>query len=289
MGPLVNKHAQIYWTCLKISFVFVWALVIIGMVLGASALCPYPTGICKLYTFSPLFTLPGKVVLLAALAFASFFYLREKYMITSTLVLALLSAIIITYEESNGLYQRATLLSMIWLAQSFAYIAYRYNKNFNLNLFRQQYVVQIICAGYMLAGISKLMQSGFEWPAQSAQLLPIHMMKGFAGDYYSFGNIAYLNKGMAVVGMLSEHYTAFKILLGMSMILELTCFMAIVKPGLRFVYGAALLLMHLGILYTMNILISPFAFPMVIFFMNPLFYIVIGFAKAKQLITKPLV
>lgn len=276
-----NKHPRLYWDCLKISYLFIWALSIIGILLFSSA-CPFPVGICKLYSFTPLFTIPGKVVTITVLSIASVMYVREKYMVFTTALLAVFTCIIISFQESNGIYQRAALLTVIWAAQSFAYLAHKYNNKFNLTFYRQQYVVQIIAASYTLAAVSKIYQSGLSWPKQGAEYLAIQIIKGFSFDYFSSGNINFIESGRYISAFALHHPNIIMGLLTTTLLLEFFCFIAIIKPSFRFVYGIGLLLMHVGIMYAMNIVILPIAVPMAIFFINPLFYLVLGVLRIKQ-------
>jgi hypothetical protein len=209
-------------------------------------------------------------------------YVLEKHMIFVTALLAILTCIIISFQESNGIYQRATLLTVIWAVQSFAYITYKFNNKFNLVFYRQQYPVQIIAAAYTLAAVSKLYQSGLSWPLQGAEFLPLQIIKGFSFDYFSWGEPHIMERGRYISTLMLDHPNSVKALLTTTMLLEFFCFIAIIKPSVRFIYGIGLLVMHIGILYAMNVLVLSIAAPMAIFFINPLFYISLAVLRIKQ-------
>ena len=91
------------------------------MIMDCGAICPYPVGICKLYTFSILFTPVGKIFLSALLIMAITSYLLEVKMISTLLVLFFISCVVMSFHESNGLFARATVYSVILGAQLLAY------------------------------------------------------------------------------------------------------------------------------------------------------------------------
>src|SRR5688572_10990064 len=106
------------WFCLKLSWIFV-SLPVTGIMAYEGSGCPFPTGVCKFYNFAPLFTPPGRPLLVATFVVLCLFYLFEIKMLFITFLLFLLSCIIVSHHESNGIFYRATILSTVWGAQFF--------------------------------------------------------------------------------------------------------------------------------------------------------------------------
>ena len=260
-----------YWLCLKLSVVFIWIPVILIMI-SQSVACPYPIGICKIINFSPLYTSIGKIFLYATLFVSCIFYLLEKRMVLTTLTLFVLSCIIISYHESNGFFFRATSLSAVLGAQFFAYALHYFKPNFDVNKYRVHFAVQIIAASYTLAAIAKLKATGLGW-ADEGGLFSIQVMKNYSYLYFDTGSLTFLEHGKEIARSFIAHKELVKILLTGALLLELFCFAAVINNKVRVVYGFALLAMHIGIDMAMGIGVGIISKPMVVFFINPLYYI----------------
>lgn len=267
-GKLTNE-AEIEWFCLKLSFIFV-SLPVTGIMAYEGSGCPFPTGICKLYSFEPLFTPIGKPILISAFVLLCVFYLIEKRMALTTFLLFLLSCIIISHHESNGIFFRATVLTTIWGAQCFAYLRLRLNPIFNVRHFRIHYAIQMIAATYTLAGIAKIRESGIDW-INAGSYFSIQVMKNYAYLYFDTGSEAILQHGKAIAYFLISHHGISQFFLAVALALEFFCFAATFNTKVRIVFGIGLLLMHIGIAFIMGIGISIIAKPMIVFFLNPLY------------------
>jgi hypothetical protein len=76
-----------YWNWAKISLGVFWFFAMFFKVVN-SGICSYPVGICKLYTFEPLFgNALGRYSLIGVMMIAVWFYIKERYMLWTTLVL----------------------------------------------------------------------------------------------------------------------------------------------------------------------------------------------------------
>ena len=275
--PLTDKQfGKLSWLCIKISFAWFWLRQMIVMLLSGGK-CLYPVGLCRLYNFDILFSGPALGVLIAILLVCIILYLSEKKMLFATGMLTVLTGIIISHHESSGIFMRATPFTTIFAAQFIAYLFFRINTDFNLPVYRQQYAIQIIAATYTLAAISKFTLSGITWVQDGADLFPLQILKSFSSRYFDTGDAAALQKGYSIANFAWQHKPLFKVLLTGSLALETCCFIVVLNPALRIGYGLALALMHFGIAYSMNIVIGGLAFPMVIFFINPLYWLVIAY------------
>jgi hypothetical protein len=274
------------WFSLKASWVFIWVGIITVMILNCSS-CPMPTGICKIYTFSPLFTPAGKGVLYALIFVLCLSYMAEKFMLLNLGALALLSCIIISYHESNAIFFRATVLSTVWIAQFIAYVIQAIKPRFNISHWRIQFSVQMIAAVYTLAGIAKLQASGLDWIYAGDGFL-IHVMKNFSFQYFDSGNSSILERGQCIVQFFQQNYYLLQGLLAIALFLELFCLAAALNKKLKIIWGLGLLGMHVGIAWVMGIGISVICFPMVIYFINPVYLILQGivYLGTRQILNK---
>lgn len=268
---VLKTKQNLEWFSIKlcVSIFFFW---IIDYMLKQSHEMIAPVGICKIYSFDILFTSAGKTLMIGILILAILFYLLEQKMVWATLVLSIISIIVITYHESNGIFIRATVMSGIWIAQFIAYLRFYYAEKFNLEKYRIQYPIQIIAAIYTLAGISKIEASGVFW-FWNSELFSLQIFKNFFCSYADIGNPLLLQKANDFVAFFQNYSIIGKFLLGVSLLLELFCLIALRNKKLMILWGFGLLSMHIGIAFFMDIGFSVVAFPMIIFFLNPLYYI----------------
>jgi hypothetical protein len=256
------------WFLTKLSYSFFWVFMMFMMIGDCKDVCPYPTGICELYTFRILFTPVGKIFLSALLIMEIILYLLEIKMVSTLFVLFFISCIVMSFHESNGLFARATVYSVIWFAQLLAYFIKYLKADFALAYWRVQYSVQAIAAAYTLAGLAKLSASGLGW-VNAGQLFSIQVMKNYAFLYSDTGSFSFIEHALAISGQLVKHKILLTIMLSVSLALETFCMAAALNKSIRIVFGIGLLLMHIGIAVILGIGISAIAFPMCIFFIIP--------------------
>ena len=251
------------------------------MIKDCNETCLFPVGICKLYTFSFFFSAGGKVLLTLILIVSTLSYLLEINMLVSIFILFLLSCVIISYHESNGIFARATVFSVIWFAQFLTYAQKNRDPQFDIAHWRIQYSVQAIAAVYTLAGIAKISAAGWQWvlagPSFSLQILKNHSFL-----YADTGNIAFIHDAENIAAQLIKHQGLLTAMLSFSLIAETFCFVATLNKRVCIFWGIALLLMHIGIAVILRIGISAIAFPMVIFFINPFQGIANRISPVKQ-------
>lgn len=260
-----------FWFFLKFSFSLVWLCPMFYMAHEFDS-CPYPTGVCTLYHFNFMFSHWGIYFTVALLLLVWLFYLHEKQMLLTTLLGFLLTAIIVSHHESNGIYKRATALSLIWMGHFLAYLIVVVYPKFDLKKFRYLLPVQFIAALYFLAAFSKLYASGLGWASEGAINLPLSILKSARFEYYSKGNELVLDHAQQLAVAISQHPFFIKALLWISLLLELFCPLVVLNSKWRAMYGLALLLMHIGIYWVMDILIAGQVYPMLVFFVNPLYH-----------------
>lgn len=260
-----NGHPKAEWFFIKISLMWIWLKIVHGIFLDTGQV-PYPDGICRFFDCSVLVVNNASHYFYVAAVVLAVFYLCEKWMAVTTLMMFLLSLLLFTLEESNGILNRCALYTMVFLAQSIAY----YKGGDKLRQNRIQYAVQIIAAGYFLAGSSKLIASGFHWITDAPQA-SIQILKNYSYAYFDTGNYADLQQGLTKAHFVLQHKFFVILLFGASLFLELTAWVALTGKRNTFIYGLLLLGMHMGILFFMDILIVAIFYPMLIFMVNPMY------------------
>ena len=280
---ITNEYSDQEWTCMKLSIVAFW-LGAIGTISVNHSGIPYPTGIFSLVNASVLASkYTARVFLLIGFILGGL-YVTERFMKAATLLMFLLSLFAFTLEESSGFLNRHYLYTAIFFVQFLAYLS----NSKRLKEERVQFAIQIIAAGYVLAGISKLRQSGLEW-VTDAPLVSIQIIKGYCFNYFNTGNVKEFELGTQHANFILRHKYAVESIFAASLFLELFAWIAIINRRAAFVYGLLLFAMHIGIKYLMNILIGSIAYPMVVFTINPLRFVYVPLKRLVNWVKQPIV
>jgi hypothetical protein len=275
-----SEYTITEWTAIKVSLVYFWVRVVMGSTIDHDRV-PFPSGIFSIINGSFLVSQYTVFVFFICSVVLAILYIAEKWMSITTLLMFLLSLLLFTLEESSGIQNRNSLYTLIFLAQSIAY----YRNNTHLAEERIQFPIQIIAGGYMLAGISKLRESGLHW-ITDAPHVSLQIIKGYCYAYFDTGNMNELQKGEKYANFILQHRFAVQSLLAGSLFLELFAWLAVKNKLRAFVYGFLLLAMHVGIFYFMNILIVAIFYPMLIFMINPLYFLSTPIAKLFKRISE---
>ena len=188
---------------------------------------------------------------------------------------------VFTIEVSNGIFRRNDLFSFVFFAQFLAYLFKLKNIDSNIKKNRVQFSVQVIAVGYTLSAISKLYTSGLNWILDGRKM-PLQIMKSFFYSYVNEGNIYFIQKGNEMANNLNNNLYLIYFLLGFSLFLELFALVSIFNKKNALIYGLLLMLMHLGIYITLDIVIKGVYIPMLIFLVNPFYLIWISFVSIKS-------
>lgn len=269
----LNTYSDVEWKFTKISVLFFWLVGVRSANINTEQL-PYPGGIFSFFNGSFLASPHTSLIFLIGACILAVFYMAEKWMTATTFLMFLLSLVLFSLEESSGILNRRGLFTAIFLAQCIAY----FRNTSQLKEERIQFPVQIIAAGYVLAGISKVRESGLLWFTR-APMVSIQIIKGYSYAYFNTGDIRQFNKGMKHANFILQHAFLAKALLGTSLILELFAWVGVRNKQTTFIFGLMLAAMHLGIWYFMNILIAAVVYPMLIFMVNPLYLLYLLFRK----------
>jgi hypothetical protein len=183
-----------------------------------------------------------------------------------TAAMFLTSLLAFTLEESNGILNRSGLYTAIFGAQAFAY----FRNGDSLKSERIQFSIQIVAAGYFLSAISKLTQTGLGW-INEAPFASIQMVKNYSYSYFDSGDPSQLNVGLKQAEFALKHTNVLKLLFAFSLLFEFFAWLALRSKRSAIIMGVLLTGMHIGIMYFMNILIAAIFYPMIIFFLNPMY------------------
>ena len=264
-----NNYTKIEWKFMKVSLVVFWFVSISKTLIECSSL-PMPVGVIGFLPANTNISLAFKSICLIATIIVLYFYIIEKKMVLSTFFLFIVSVLIFTIEESNGIFQRNGLFSFVFFAQFLAYFFNFKNINLNIEKNRVQFSVQVIAIGYTLSAFSKLNVSGLNWVLDSKKM-PLQIMKSFYNSYVDEGNFNYIQKAHEVINSFNNNIYIIYFLLGFSLALEFFALISILSKKHALVFGLLLLLMHIGIFIYMNISILGIIYPMLVFMLNPFY------------------
>ena len=266
------ENSSKYWVCIKVSFLYYWLTRVVSVVLFQSNTVDTPIGIYEFVHYGFLFTGAFKYISLAIILMISFLYITERYMKWALLIMSVFSVLLITYHESQGVFLRNTAYSMILIVQFLAYLIKDISPGFNLKTYRIQFPVQIIAANYFLAALSKLQASGLSWITEG-KYFSLQVLKGFYYRYFDTGDIMYKQLAWEKTDWFLSHLDIITFLLAFSLFLEFFSWVALLGRKYRIAMGFMLVGMHLGIKWGMNIVIGAMVANMVIFYLNPLYYV----------------
>ena len=106
-----NTYTTIEWKFMKISFVTFWLNAII-IIFIKNNFIPMPIGVLSFLQPNSSVDFYFKLMSLITIMIAIYFYISEKHMIWITLFLFLISVLVFTIEESNGIFRRNDLFSL---------------------------------------------------------------------------------------------------------------------------------------------------------------------------------
>jgi hypothetical protein len=260
------------WIGFKVPFVLFFVLMAYD-VLRAYSTVNFPVAFCQLGLCEWISLFSFKLFFIFLLLLFSAAYIFEYKMKVTLAFLSVISVLVFSIEESNGIMNRASLMSMVFIAQWIAYLLYDKQTN-NLIKFRLQFGIQLVVATYMLSAISKLMASGFSWISDS-QYAVLQIQKSIYYNFYDSNNTSFIKEGAHFVQFMNQHSTFFSLLFLSALVIEFTVFIALFNKKTRLLYGLLLLSMHIGIFVVMDIIILHVFIPMLLLFLNPIYYMVL--------------
>lgn len=258
------------WNWLKIPFGIFWFLSA-TIVLFRTSVLINPKSICLWVDCNLFLPISVKILISCIALSALIFYILEKKMLLSTAVLSIISVLIFSMEDSQGIYNRNDILSAILIAQFIAYLVFKLKKSEEL-LYKQRifFSQQIIIAIYFLSGLAKVITSGFTW-FTNTKGFAVQIKKSNMDKYIISQNEVYLYKGEQISAHVLSYPIFFSTLLLVALLIELLVIVCLFNKRWIVYHGIALLLLHLGIWLLMSIVITPIIVVNLIFFVNFLF------------------
>jgi hypothetical protein len=239
---------------------------------------PIPASFWSLLPFNVHLNLAVKTATMMALLLTSFFWLAEKKMAFTSSIIAILSTLILSIEESNGIYNRNITISAVFWAIAIAYSTNK--KKEDIEQKRLDYPLQIVAVTYVLSGLSKIFTSGISWVI-SGKYFTMQIIKNHYTNAFSSNNYSLIAEGYAKADFFMNHIWLVNCVFTFTLLVELFAFTIIVKPAYKIVYGCLILLMHLGIYLLMDIHIGGIFAPMIIVIFNPVYFVVNIFNQLK--------
>jgi hypothetical protein len=279
------QYSKDEWFLVKLLTLSLWILPVIK-VIGRYQSIPFPEGLCLFFDFTFVIQPPFSfIVILCAIAF-SVLYLFERSMIITTLSLALISVVVFSIERSNGIFHRKELLSVVFIVQSVAYVRY-YLGSKNLksqttatNL-AMKYSVQAIAAGYMIAGITKLQNSGIGWITESPNMV-VQIIKSFSQKSIDTQFAFLFDYGKYMSDMLIQYPNFIKVAFTAALLIELFAFIAMLGKRSARTYGFVLLTLHIAMLAMMGIVLAAFVGLLFIYLINIPGFVINLFNRLKR-------
>lgn len=266
-----NAYTPLEWQCMKMLFAFALFAPVLGTLIEFNHL-PYPVGVLSLADFSWI-TNPGvRIVLSVFTIILLILYLAEYRMLFATFGLFIISVFVLSIGESNGIWGRNGLLSMILFAQFIAYLFSYTGIQKNLAYNRVQFSIQVIAALYTLAAMSKLYVSGLDW-ISSAPNLALQVLKQYNYEYVTFGDRLQQTHALRNATWIIGHPFIMKFLFTATLIIEGFCGLSMINKKWAFFFGLLLTAMHTGMKLLMGIFFESISWPMISFCINPLFLI----------------
>lgn len=268
-----TNYTEERWKWLKIPFIIFWFIIATYVLINTSNII-MPTSICKFIDCSVFISLASKITIIVVTSFFVILYILEKKMLLVTAVLSILSVLIFTMEDSQGIYNRNDILSGILIAQFLAYFVYFIRKSKEqLSKQRIFFSQQMIVAIYFLSGISKIISSGFLW-FRNTEHFAVQVQKANMNKYIDFKDNFYIAKAENMTSFVLSNPNMTSTLLLFTLLIELFVVVTLfINKKWMVYYGILLLLLHLGIWLFMSIVITPIIVVNLVFFINIFYFL----------------
>lgn len=258
------QYSKTSWLFARVLFIAYWFDVVLKSLVKYHE-TPIPQGIFGYVSISPSTMEWLNPVLLALSAVLVLFYVFNYNLASVTCLLFLISVYALSIEESNGVFKRVGLLSIILLVQFVALLTACESKRFSCCM---SFSVQAIAAAYSLSALSKLSSSGFGW-IWSGKSMALQVLKSYHYNYATTGIYSHMEKGNKISTFIINHPFLVTCLLTLTLLLELFAILACTSKRMALFHGLALCAMHWSIYVVMNINIRPIWYPMFLFFVLP--------------------
>jgi hypothetical protein len=262
-----NTYSNDEWIRMKFVFITGWVS-LLGFVLLNLTNIDTPKGICLHFDCNWLQFISMKMIIAFLTLICSMYYLREQHMIMSLSGLSIISILILSAGESNGIPSRSELLSAVLIAQLVAYIKNRITHDQSaLSQDRITYSVQVIAAAYMLSAFTKLRGLGFDWIFQEEELA-LNARIAILRIYADYGWTSAVEYADFVNGILSNNPIMVSIILFLTLVIESIAFVCFFGKKATILYGLLLVAFHTSIFLIMLVFVPPILMIVFVFILN---------------------
>jgi hypothetical protein len=261
---ILNKfrYRQSEWLYAKISLILLWLYPVINILFKFNSQ-PIPVGVCCWFNCAFATITPFCYILSATTVILSVLYLFERKMLIVTFLISMLGMLVFSLEASNGLSGRKEAVSMLFIVQFLAYLRYSLgNKEFkeattpkDIAMF---YSVQVVATAFVLAGITKLQESGIAW-VRDAPNIAVRIVRSFSMRTIDTGYLFLSNYGRYMAQGILAHPAIIQAGFAIVLIAELFSFCAVFSRRWAWRCGLVLVFINLGFLVLLGIII-PFYF-----------------------------
>lgn len=220
-----------------------------------------------------------KYVLIVLFLVGAVFYFGKRWAVYGCLLLALCSFIVFSYYESFGMRGEYGLFVLLFLVQAVAYYRQKDSSSYKEHF---QFSLQIIAAAYILAGISKIVESGVVWFNEEAINFVLQSYHATYEKYSTYGVLAEHQRAEYIFNWMVENLYFTKFLLFLSIALEIFSFVLVLGKKRAMYYGVLLIGFHIGIFIAFRLVLFTIVISMIVLVFNPVYWIAKGFIKLKQ-------
>jgi len=194
-------------------------------------------------------------------------------------MLTLFHTAVFTLKNSQGaIHHSFQIISLILLAQTIVYYWPRLKQRQDIAIYASQ---QVIAGIYVVAALSKILMSELKWIWDSPNLA-VQIIKTNEGNYYNRLDTSYLEApGFAIAEWICANPWLARPLLGGGLILELFAFLALWNRRWALGIGLGLIAMHEGIHIMMGLHFIYHEYLLLIFLVNPFFWLIAGWQKLR--------
>ena len=262
-----NEYSDLDWSGMKWSFIVGWNLCLL-YIYSSLVSTSDPKGLCTLFDCNVLQFQWVKILMGLVLIVSSILYVREQWMLMTTISLTIISLVVFSAGESNGIAARCEILTAVLIAQVAAYTKYMFTKDAkSLSQDRIRYSIQIIVALYMLAVLSKIRASDFDWIYSNDPLAinaKVAILR-FKADFGIEGLEIYANFMYKLFSNNPNFVASFLVI---SLIVEGLIFIALFGKRWAISYGVLLIIFHSTIFLTMFVFVPPFLLCVFVYLLN---------------------
>ena len=210
-------------------------------------------------------------------------------LIVSVPVLCLITAMAGALENSQGyVFHGHKLVSLILLTQTVVLIVHQVDQwigrrkasktesRYSLSDYLIRFTQAAIIAAYVVAGMSKIIESQGRW-VQDSQYSGVYLVKTYRQNYYKrLDAEAFGQERVPYAQEMLENPNLTRLFMAAGLILELLCFVALWNRFAAFVIGLSIVIFHRLVDEIMNLQFPENEVICVIFLANPVFWLGAG-------------